>query len=93
MNFVKYVDDSTSKYLNQITKIERKKIGQFFTNSQTAAYMGSLIKKEQGVPVQLVSFPPQGSSHGQAGNRLLFVLLTVQVSPCLALLAARHGLT
>jgi adenine-specific DNA-methyltransferase len=48
MNFVKYVDDSTSKYLNQITKIERKKIGQFFTNSQTAAYMGSLIKKEQG---------------------------------------------
>ena len=47
MNFIKYVNENTSMYLNQMSKSERKKIGQFFTNSETAVYMGSLIKNEK----------------------------------------------
>lgn len=41
MDFIKYVENSTKEYLERMLKSERIKIGQFFTPSLIAEYMGS----------------------------------------------------
>lgn len=41
---LKYVFKETEKYLEQFSKTERKKKGQFFTSRETAEYMASLFK-------------------------------------------------
>lgn len=42
MEFVKYIENRTKRYLEIMPKSERKKFGQFFTPVQIAQYMGSL---------------------------------------------------
>jgi len=43
LNFADYVENNTKEYLAEITKSERKIIGQFFTPAQIAEHMGSLM--------------------------------------------------
>lgn len=43
MKFADYIEYNTKEYLAEMTKAERKKIGQFFTPAPIAEHMGSLM--------------------------------------------------
>lgn len=43
MKFIEYVGNSTSEYLKEMSRLERKKIGQFFTPDSIAEHMGNLM--------------------------------------------------
>ena len=43
MNKIDYVVTSTTKYIEQMTKAQRKKYGQFFTSKETAVFMAELF--------------------------------------------------
>ena len=47
MKFINYIENSTKEYLAEMSKSERKKIGQFFTPAGIAEYMGSLMLHAQ----------------------------------------------
>lgn len=51
MNFSDYVEKSTNEYLNQMTKTERKKIGQFFTPAKISEFMGKLASIKEEIDV------------------------------------------
>ena len=44
MNKIDYVVTSTTKYIEQMTKAQRKKYGQFFTSKETAVFMAELFR-------------------------------------------------
>ena len=47
MKFINHIENSTREYLAEMSKTERKKIGQFFTPAGIAEYMGSLMLHAQ----------------------------------------------
>lgn len=67
VDFIKYVENNTKEYLERIPKAERKKIGQFFTPSIIAEYMGSL----SNVRMNEISILDAGAGSGILSASLL----------------------
>ena len=43
MSMIDYVTTATTKYIEQMPKVQRKKYGQFFTSKETAVFMAELF--------------------------------------------------
>ena len=61
MNKIDYVVTSTTKYIEQMTKAQRKKYGQFFTSKETAVFMAELFDLQSASGAVSILDPGAGS--------------------------------
>ena len=61
MNKIDYVVTSTTKYIEQMTKAQRKKYGQFFTSKETAVFMAELFDLQSASGTVSILDPGAGS--------------------------------
>lgn len=58
---INYIIENTAKFLEEKSKAERKKIGQFFTSKEIAMYMASLFKLNENRETVYILDPGAGS--------------------------------
>jgi len=71
MSLARAIYDNTLTYLNRVSRIERKKIGQFFTPAAIAEYMSSLSRNSGDV----ISILDPGAGSGILSAAIIGVLI------------------
>lgn len=61
MNLINYVMTSTTEYIEQMPKMERKKCGQFFTSKESAIFMADLFDLQSASGTVSILDPGAGS--------------------------------